>query len=98
MWRIELFLIISGSVMADVPSPQRQQSLKVMLKNDCGSCHGLTLKGGLGSSLLPETLANKNPDLLVSTILHGRKGTAMPAWGKLITPQEAHWLIKYLKK
>jgi len=98
MWWIGLFLIISGNVMADVPSLERQQGLKEVLKNDCGACHGLTLKGGLGSALTSEALADKNTELLVNTILQGRKGTAMPAWEKIISKQEALWLIKYLKK
>ncbi len=98
MWKIGLVFMISGNVMADAPSLERQQTLKDMLKNDCGSCHGLTLKGGLGSALLPETLADKNTGILVNTIMQGKKGTAMPAWGKIISKQEALWLIKYLKK
>lgn len=99
MWRIGLALMITGTgnVMADTPSLERQQTLKDMLKNDCGSCHGLTLKGGLGSALTPEVLAGKNTDLLVNTVLQGKKGTAMPAWKKIISNKEAFWLIKYLK-
>ncbi len=98
MWRIGLALMITGNVMADTPSIERQQTLKDMLKNDCGSCHGLTLKGGLGSALTPEALADKNTDLLVNTVLQGKKGTAMPAWGEIVSQQDAIWLIKYLKQ
>ncbi len=98
MWRIGLALMIAGNVMAEAQSLERQQALKDMLKNDCGACHGLTLKGGLGSALTPEALADKNTDLLINTVLQGKKGTAMPAWKKIISKQEALWLIKYLKK
>jgi len=69
-----------------------------MLAHDCGSCHGLTLKGGLGPSLLPEALLNKSDEFLVSTILEGRKGTAMPPWKPFITEQEALWIVQKLLK
>ncbi len=68
-----------------------------MLKHDCGSCHGLTRKGGLGSSLLASALIDKDDEYLVQTILEGRKGTAMPPWKPFLTEIEAHWLVKILR-
>ena len=59
-------------------SAARQDELLYFLKHDCGSCHGLTLKGGLGPALLPETLAGKPESYLVTTIMEGRENTAMP--------------------
>ncbi|WP_440873755.1 c-type cytochrome [Thalassotalea sp. PLHSN55] len=83
------------------PTPldsKRQSQLIHLLKQDCGSCHGMTLKGGLGPALLPENLQGK-PDLfLQNTILMGRPGTAMPPWQGLLTEQEAQWLIKQLRQ
>lgn len=87
-------LVFSASTMADAPSQERQQVLQNMLAHDCGSCHGLTLKGGLGPSLLANALANKIDKFLVTTILDGRKGTAMPPWRPFITEQEAFWLVQ----
>lgn len=74
----------------------RQQELIYLLKQDCGSCHGLTLKGGLGPALLPQNLAGKSVDFLTQTILDGRPGTAMPPWRPLLKPQEGRWLAKVL--
>jgi cytochrome c55X len=91
-------LVFSNTAIANDPSPQRQQELKNMLNHDCGSCHGLTLKGGLGPSLLPDALKNKTDDFLVQTILEGRKGTAMPPWKPFMTEQETLWLVKKLLK
>ena len=91
-------LVFSSNVIADDPSSQRQQKLQNMLKHDCGSCHGLTLKGGLGPSLLPDALKNKTDDFLVQTILEGRKGTAMPPWKPFMTEQETLWLVQTLLK
>jgi len=97
-----IVLVFSTSAMADkvidFPSPERQQELQNMLEHDCGSCHGLTLKGGLGPSLLPNALANKSDQFLVHTILEGRKGTAMPPWKPFITEHEALWMVQKLLK
>ena len=82
---------------ADV-SPQRQAQLTHLLRQDCGSCHGMTLKGGLGSPLLPANLAGKPDELLVDTILNGRPDTAMPPWHTQLSRDEALWLIGQLRK
>ncbi len=91
-------LIFSVSAVADEPGQQRQQKLKNMLAQDCGACHGLTLKGGLGPPLLADSLLNKSDEFLVQTILEGRKGTAMPPWKPFITEQETFWLVQKLLK
>ena len=87
-------LVFSGSAMAKETSEQRQQELLNMLKHDCGSCYGLTLKGGPGPSLLAEALINKTDAFLVQTIREGRKETAMPPWKTFMTEQETFWLVQ----
>jgi len=79
-------------------SKQRQQELIHLLKQDCGSCHGMTLKGGLGPSLLPQQLKDKSTILLENTILYGREGTAMPPWKNLLTKQEVQWLTQQIQQ
>ncbi|MGR9086193.1 MAG: c-type cytochrome [Gammaproteobacteria bacterium] len=79
-------------------STDRQQTLRDLLKRDCGACHGLTLKGGMGPALLPENLAGKSDDFLADTILNGRKGTAMPPWKPFMNREEALWLVAALRK
>lgn len=91
-----LCLCISTQALANEPSSERQAELQNMLKHDCGSCHGLTLKGGLGPSLLAEDLINKSGDYLVEVIQNGRKGTAMPPWKPFISEQETRWLVQNL--
>lgn len=81
---------------AGVPDASRQAELKHLLIQDCGSCHGLRMKGGLGPGLTPDDLAGKPKDSLVATIIHGRHGTAMPPWSALLTEKEAEWLIDQL--
>ena len=77
--------------------PVRQTELLYLLKHDCGSCHGMTRKGGLGPALLPANLRDRPPQLMVNTVLYGRPGTPMPPWRGLLTEQEAHWLVEALR-
>ena len=77
---------------------QRKAEILHLLKHDCGSCHGMTLRGGLGPSLLPERLELFSEEQLAATILHGRPGTPMPPWKPFLTEQEALWLAGLLKK
>lgn len=78
------------------PAPERQQELLHLLKHDCGSCHGMTLKGGLGPALTPDALAGRPTELLVQTILDGRPNTAMPPWRGQLSRAEAQWLAEQL--
>jgi cytochrome c55X len=75
----------------------RQVELRHLLDQDCGSCHGMTRKGGLGPALLPANLAGKPDELLIATILDGRPGTAMPPWRGQLTEAEAAWLVEQLR-
>jgi cytochrome c55X len=86
-------LAAAGSASVDVPSPARQRELAHLLRQDCGSCHGLTLKGGLGPALTPEALRSRPPESLVATIVAGRPGTAMPPWARFLSESEARWLV-----
>lgn len=79
-----------------VLSPERTRELIRMVRQDCGSCHGLTLRGGLGPALLPETLRDKPPAGLKHTILLGRPGTAMPPWQPFLSEAEADWIVAQL--
>ncbi|MCP5368430.1 MAG: cytochrome c [Hyphomicrobiales bacterium] len=80
------------------PDAARQKELLYMLKHDCGSCHGMTLKGGLGPALLPENLRDRADEDLHESIVNGHPGTAMPPWGPLLGPGEARWLVTILRQ
>lgn len=75
------------------PNPARQRELLVLLKQDCGSCHGMRLTGGLGPALTPEALRTKPAESLAATIYFGRTGTAMPPWRPFLSEAEARWLV-----
>lgn len=75
---------------------ERQTELLNLLKQDCGACHGMTLKGGLGPALTPEVIKDKPAQMLVETILLGRPGTPMPPWSPFLTREETSWLVEQL--
>jgi len=90
-----LGVLWSCVVCADVPAA-RQTELMQLLDQDCGSCHGLTRKDGLGPALTREALAGKPAVMLREVILHGRPGTPMPPWKSFVNEQEADWLAQVL--
>jgi cytochrome c55X len=91
-------VLLAGAALAAAaePSPTRQKELIHMVRQDCGSCHGLTLQGGLGPALLPANLADKAAESLVATIVHGRPGTPMPPWHRFLAEDEAQWIVTRL--
>ena len=90
---------ISASAQAEAgPAAGRQAQLDHLLTQDCGSCHGLRLAGGLGPALTPGALDGKPAEYLSLVILHGRPGTAMPPWHPFLTPAEADWIARRLKE
>ncbi|MBM3567366.1 MAG: cytochrome c [Alphaproteobacteria bacterium] len=94
---IALAALIAPAALAQ-PSPARQAELRHLVLHDCGSCHGLTMKGGLGRPLLPEALADKPDGFLVEVILGGVPGTPMPPWREELSASEARWIVEQLRK
>lgn len=80
------------------PDPERYRELVHVVRQDCGSCHGLTLKGGLGPALTVEALADKPAEGLVATIMGGRPGTPMPPFRGIVTEAEAEWIVDQLMR
>jgi cytochrome c55X len=106
MLKLSSYLLVLALFMAVVTAeaetaksePIRHQELLYLLKHDCGSCHGITLRGGLGPPLTPEALADKSPEFLADIISHGLPGTAMPPWLGLLTREEIIWLTKQMQE
>jgi len=80
------------------PAPARQAELANLVRQDCGSCHGLRFEGGLGVPLTPAALKGKPAEALRDTILYGRNGTTMPPWNPFLTEAEANWIVQMLQK
>ena len=93
-WLFALVLMSQLTPVSAALDAARQAELLYLLKHDCGSCHGMTRKGGLGPPLLPDNLRGRPPMLMENTVLDGRPGTPMPPWRGLLTEQEARWLVE----
>lgn len=96
---IAVLLILLGSVpiYAEV-TPGRQKELRNMMQHDCGSCHGLTRKGGLGPPLTVDALEGRTTEVLFKTIRDGVNGTPMPPWQDILDDEEILWIINQLKE
>ena len=94
-----VFCMLAGmaATVFSAPDDVRQAELLYLLKHDCGSCHGMTRKGGLGPPLLPDNLDKRPQLLMVNTILDGRPGTPMPPWRGELTEQDARWLVEAMR-
>lgn len=90
-------LVFGNAIAAGELPKDRQRALVHLLRHDCGSCHGMTLRGGLGPPLTAAALDGKSPRALEATILFGRPGTPMPPWAGMLTEDEVRWLVEALK-
>jgi cytochrome c55X len=94
-------LMAAASVPSDAadgePGASRRAELVHLVRHDCGSCHGMSLQGGLGPALTAQALAQRPIAYLEQVILRGRGGTAMPGWKGLIDDSEASWIAQQLK-
>ncbi len=99
-WRSALAIGIAAMAAPALGGEAAPDTAKLtnLVRQDCGSCHGLTLKGGLGKPLTAERLLQWNRDQLAHIILDGVPGTPMPPWRPLLTESEARWIADTLKQ
>ncbi len=94
------FAAVLGTSLAwgqgSAPTLERQHELTRMVRQDCGSCHGMRLTGGLGPALTAQALAHKPPPYLQAVILQGIPGTPMPGWSAMLSAPEAQWIAEQL--
>jgi cytochrome c55X len=90
--------LAAASLLAAEPMTPRRAELTHLVRQDCGSCHGMTLKGGLGPALTRDALRDKPAASLVVTVLYGRPGTAMPPWRDFVSDVEAAWIVQQLQE
>jgi cytochrome c55X len=83
---------------AGEPDAARAAVLVRMVRQDCGSCHGMRLTGGLGPALTPAALAEFPLDNLAAVIYLGRPGTPMPPWEAMLSEPEARWIAQRLQQ
>ena len=89
--------LTASAALAGELTAERRAELRHLVLQDCGSCHGMTLKGGLGKAMRPADLADFEEADLAGLILDGVPGTPMPAWRGLVSAHEAAWIARALK-
>lgn len=64
----------------------------------CVACHGADMTGGplAGSLVDGQWKYGGSRDEIIKTITEGRPEDAMPAWGKLLSSEEIHALVKFI--
>ena len=92
---LALLVFFGAAQASDAPDPEALERLVVQ---DCGSCHGLTLKGGLGPDIRPKSLQHYDPEILKDVILDCIPDTPMPPWRFSFSPEEASWMVQRLKQ
>lgn len=91
-------VLLMGSFALWAHAEKRPESeLEEFVLQDCGSCHGMTLNGGLGPGLRPSDLENRSVEALGAIIRSGVPDTAMPPWKALLSDEEIHWISEQLK-
>jgi cytochrome c55X len=95
---LALVALMAGTAAHAEPAPDlsRRDALVRMVRQDCGSCHGMRLTGGLGPPLTPAALAGKPLSSMAATIHAGRPGTPMPGWRAMLSADEAAWIAERL--
>ncbi len=89
-------LALCGTSLAEAVSEGRARELEQLVRQDCGSCHGMTLKGGLGPDIRAERFAGVPVEVIAKVILDGVPGTPMPPWRPLLSEEDATWIGRYL--
>nr|WP_255428344.1 cytochrome c [Ramlibacter cellulosilyticus] len=93
-----MLLALVFPAQAQAPDAARQRELVRMVRQDCGSCHGMRLAGGLGPPLDAQRLAQWPLEALVATIHQGRPGTPMPGWSPMLSLADATWIAEQLQR
>lgn len=98
-WRDAFVLLCLGASVtaAGDVSAERKAELRSLVRQDCGSCHGMTLQGGLGSALTPADLDGVDPSTIAQIVLDGVPGKPMPPWRGLLSEPDALWIAQALK-
>jgi len=96
-WMALVLMLVTASAMAAGTGNGENPKLENLVLQDCGSCHGMTLRGGLGPPLRPENLRLRPVQAIAAIIREGIPGTAMPPWKPLLTEEEIQWISHSLK-
>ncbi len=92
-----LLMLAHNASLAEELNLEQQKALQEFVHQDCGSCHGMSLKGGLGPAITKEALVYQSIATIGAVIRVGRPGTPMPPWGPVLDDRQIDWIANYLK-
>ncbi|AQQ07915.1 cytochrome C556 (plasmid) [Roseibium algicola] len=92
------FCLLAITSLALAEEQEAPAALVNLVRQDCGSCHGMTLKGGLGPDIRPDALGHYDIDTLSTVVLDGIPKTAMPPWRPILSEADARKIAEYLLK
>ena len=72
--------------------PQAIEQGDTLYRSHCIGCHGRA--GGRGPNLFETKLSDAR---FMETVINGRKGTQMPAWGLRLSPDDVWAVEAYVK-
>ncbi len=98
MHSLLFLLFMASTAQASEVGQVHPDQLENLVRQDCGACHGMTRKGGLGPDIRAQTLSGRDPSDLAEVIKNGIPKTAMPPWGPLLSDAEINWIAQYLLK
>ncbi len=79
------------------PAPEKAfEDPAALYARHCAACHGADRIGVTGPALLPESLARLGPKRTARVIRDGLAATQMPAFGKVLSPEEIQALARFL--
>ncbi|WLQ17260.1 cytochrome c [Hahella aquimaris] len=93
---LALLIACASPFVRAVDDNHSAAQLRNLVRQDCGSCHGLTLQGGLGPSLRPQPMQALGVDAIRLIIADGKPDTAMPPWRDLLTEQDIRQIAQGL--
>ncbi|MBT3295846.1 MAG: c-type cytochrome [Verrucomicrobia bacterium] len=86
-----------AAMQAAAKQPDAAKQGTHVFRSRCGSCHGVSAEGGIGSSLnTSEFLGLASDAFIHKTVTEGRRGTAMGAWSHL-SAKELGRILAYLR-
>jgi len=94
-----------GPLWAVPEDPRRRHLISVpygkeLFAQNCSACHGeegRRPKPGIPTLNTPAVLAIADDAFYWDIIRHGKKGTQMPAWEKILTPTQVKSLVLYVR-
>ena len=100
LWHKSRAFVFSVALPSAATAQQPLDTVKLtsLVRQECGSCHGQTLNGGLGKPLTTEQLKQWTREQVIHIILDGVPGTPMPPWRPLMSEVEAAWIADALQR